>query len=154
MIKSISSPGSVRGITQQHVCESLGILPRKLRRWMQMGLVGPSLQNSKGGKLSNGEPNRNIFSKTDWIEIKTIVFLREAHVGMKTVKNIITYIRQHNHALDPDKVHLVGRVVWVRDLVVEGGVVDPASPNQTIFLQWDNFVQSAENDFIKYSIAA
>ena len=90
MIKSISSTGSVRGITQKHVCESLGILPRKLQRWMQMGLVGPSLQNSKGGKLSNGEPNRNIFSKTDWIEIKTIVFLREAHVGMKTVKNIIT----------------------------------------------------------------
>ncbi len=119
-----------------------------------MGLVGPSLQNSKGGKLANGEPNRNIFSKTDWIEIKTIVFLREAHVGMKTVKNIITYIRQHNHTLDPDKVHLVGRVVWVRDLVVEGGVVDPASPNQTIFLKWDNLVQSAENDFSKYSIAA
>ena len=70
------------------------------------------------------------------------------------LQNIINYIRQHNHTLDPDKVHLVGRVVWVRDLVVEGGVVDPASPNQTIFLQWDNFVQSAENDFIKYSIAA
>ena len=115
MIKSISSTGSVRGITQQHVCESLGILPRKLRRWMQMGLVGPSLQNSKGGKLSNGAPNRNIFSKTDWIEIKTIVFLREAHVGMKTVKNIINYIRQHNHTLDPDILNNVSNCALKRN---------------------------------------
>ena len=154
MIKSISATGSVRGITQKQVCQSLGILPRKLRRWMQMGLVRPSLQNSPGGKLANGQPNWNIFSKTDWTEIKTIVFLRRAHVGMKTVKNIINYIRQHNHTLDPDKVHLVGLVIWLRDLVVEGGVVDPTSPNQTIFLKWNDLVQSAENDFNKYSIAA
>ena len=69
-------------------------------------------------------------------------------------RNIINYIRQHKYRLDRDKVHLVGRVVWLRDLIVEDGVIDPVSPNQTVFLKWDNLVQSAENDFSKYSNAA
>ena len=154
MIKTVPSAGSIRGMVQRQVCESLGISPRKLQRWMQTGLVRPSVKDGKGGKLANGEPDRNMFSMTDWIEIKTIIFLRESHVGMKTIQNIISYIRQHKYTLDQDKVHLVGRVVWLRDLIVEDGVIDPVSPNQTVFLKWDHLVQSAENDFSKYSIAA
>ncbi len=143
------------GMTGDQVCDSLGILPRKLRRWIKTGLVRPSVNKSGGGKLADGAPNRNIFSRTDWLELKTIAFLRQAHVGLKKAKKVIDCIRQQNHSLGPGVAHQVGRVIWLRGVIVVGEPFtqspQPWLRCRTVFLEWDDLVRQAESEFKKYS---
>ena len=149
----MNSPTSCgEGITQRQVCDELGIKPRKLRRWMQMGMVRPSVRNSNGG-TRHGRPSRNIYSRTDWLELKAAAVLRQAGVGMKTVRAVVSHIRRHKHRLEPEAVHVIGRVVWSASLKATTTVpVDYSAKSRpyvphTVFLNWDQIERVAEDEF-------
>ena len=139
------------GITQRQVCDELGIKPRKLRRWMQMGMVRPSVRNSNGGKLAHGEPNSNVFSRHDWLGIKTVVALRQAQVGVPLIKKVVEYIRQQDYSLEPGVVHQIGRVIWSNAVVVVGKAQYNGNNQVTVFLEWGRLVRQAEAVFNRYN---
>ena len=145
----------VEGMTVDQVCDSLGILTGRLRRWIKTGLVRPSVNKSNGGKLADGAPSRHVFSRTDWLEIKTIAFLRQAQVGVPLIRKVIDCIRQQNHSLGPGVAHQVGRVIWLRGVIVVGEPFtqspQPWVRCRTVFLEWDDLVRQAESEFEKCS---
>ena len=138
------------GMTQRQVCDELGIKTRKLRRWMQMGMVRPSVRNSHGGKLAHGEPNSNVFSRDDWLEIKTAVHLRQAQVGMPLIKKVVEYIRQQGYSLEPGTVHQIGRVIWSNAVVVVEKAQYDANNQVAVFLEWGDLELRADDEFRMY----
>ena len=140
-----------QGMTQQQVCDELGILPRSLRRWMQAGVVRPSVSKSNGGKLAHGQPNHNLFSLDDWLEIKTFVHLRQAQVGVALIKKVVEYIRQQGYFVKPGEVHQIGRVIWTDAEVVVGSPQYCPNKQGAVFLEWARLVQEAEAVFNRYS---
>ena len=138
------------GMTQRQVCDELGIKTRKLRRWMQMGMVRPSVRNSHGGKLAHGEPNSNVFSRDDWLEIKTAVHLRQAQVGGPLIRKVVEYIRQQGYSLEPGTVHQIGRVIWSNAVVVVEKAQYDANNQVAVFLEWGDLELRADDEFRMY----
>ena len=131
-------------------CDSLGILPGKLRRWIKTGLVRPSANKGRGGKLADGAPNRHVFSRTDWLEIKTAVHLRQAPGGVPLIRKVVEYIRQQGYSLEPGVVHQISRVILSNVVVVVEKAQYNANNQVAVFLEWGDLERRADAEFKMY----
>ena len=146
------SKSAQKGMAQDRVLSTLGLTGPTLQNWVSRGLAKPSVHQSKGG-TRHGRPSRNIYSRTDWLELKAAAVLRQAGVGMKTVRAVVSHIRRHKHRLEPEAVHVIGRVVWSASLKATTTVpVDYSAKSRpyvphTVFLNWDQIERVAEDEF-------
>ena len=147
------APTMVRGITQPKVLELLDILPRRLRRWITLGLFSASIYQSNGGRHKNGEHCKSVYSYSDWLEISLVAHLRQSHVGMKTVKTAIVFLRNHNHNPVFDCVYVIGQLVFANYVNIEfhypsytNGVRFP------VFVEWGKIRTKADDEFSQHSI--
>ena len=144
---NLKTAPTARAISIAEVCHAIGIAERTLRRWIAKGHVVPSRDGGVGGRLKSGDYRRILFTFWNVIEIKSMLSLRQQGFSMSKILNVLKYIRQHNYHLDASVYQTDGRTIWVRDLDVGDGVIDPEAPAQAVFLLWSRIIRSTEQEF-------
>jgi DNA-binding transcriptional MerR regulator len=144
---NLKTAPTARAISIVEVCQAIGIPERTLRRWIAKGYVIPCQYGGVGGRLKNGDYRRILFTFRNVIEIKSVLSLRRQGFSMSKILNVLQYIRHHNYHLDASVYQTDGRTIWVRDLDVGDGVIDPEAPAQAVFLPWSCIIRSTEQEF-------
>ena len=144
---NLKTAPTAEAISIAEVCQAIGIPKRTLRRWIAKGYVIPCQYGGVGGRLKNGDYRRILFTFWNVIEIKSMLSLRQQGFSMSKILNVLKYIRQHNYHLDASVYQTDGRTIWVRDLDVADGVIDPEAPAQAVFLLWSRIIRSTEHEF-------
>ena len=144
---NLKTAPTAEAISIAEVCQAISIPERTLRRWIAKGYVIPNLDGGLGGRLKNGDYRRTLFTFWNLIEIKAILTLRRQGFAMYKILNVLRYIRQHDYHLDASVYQTDGRTIWVRDLDVADGVIDPEASAQAVFLPWSCIIRSTEQEF-------
>lgn len=147
MFKAIQA---VMGIPSTVVYETFGIYHQKISRWIKTGLISPSIQIGKGGRLPNGEYSKTLFSWEDFLEIKTIVSLRHQGMSLQKIRKVLEYIRSKGYKLHEVEYLTNGKVLFIKDL--EGQIVEIDNTDQFVLLDWNDIYRFCSEHFKRHAI--
>lgn len=152
MFKLVPSTTQQRGVPSTVIYQTLGIYHQKLSRWVKSGLITPSIQRGKGGRLPNGEYSKSLFSLEDMIELKTITALLDQGMSLQKIRKVLEHISERGYSLSQVEWLTDGNMFFIKDLESDGKVVEIGNTAQFVLLDWRYIVQWSLKKFNRDSV--
>lgn len=142
-----------RGIPSTVIYKTIGIPQPTLSYWIRTGLISPSIRIGKRGRFSRNEWGTTLLSYNDFLELKTIVSLRDKGLSVSRVRKVLDYLRNRKYALDEVDYVTDGKSFFIRLPESGDGVMDIlSSENQLVLFKWGEIVRFCQETFKSKSI--
>lgn len=142
-----------RGIPSTVIYQTLGIPQPTLSYWIRTGLISPSIRIGKRGRFSRNEWGTTLLSYNDFLELKTIVSLRDKGLSVRRIRKVLEELRKRNYSLDDLDYITDGKGFFIRLPDTREGIVDILSNGSQLFLfEWGEIVRFCQETFESNSI--
>lgn len=147
-------PTFQRGIPSPVIYETLGISQPKLSYWMKTDLLRPSIRQGRQGKFEGDEPATSLWNFEDFLELKTIIDLREKGLSLQRIRKVLDWLRARGYSLNAVDLLTDGKNFYYRENDRnDSDIVEVLEhTGQYVLIEWADLVRYCQQVFAQKSV--
>ena len=130
------------------IYDVLGISQPRLSYWIKTGIIKPHQHGNKGFQ-KDGKPNPTLLSFHDFMELKTLVSLRDQGLSLQKIRKVLDYIRTKAYRLNEIEYMTDGNLFFIRE--DDNQIIEIGNKNQFVLLNWGEIVRFCRETFENYN---
>jgi hypothetical protein len=140
------------GIPSPVIYETLGISQPQLTYWIQTNVVKPFIRLGRQGRLENGEPATALWGFQDFLELKTVVALRDHGLSLFRIRKVLRWLRVRGYSpIDVDYI-TDGHTFFIRNQLTEETIEVLGETGQYVLLEWSDVVKYCQHVWRQKSV--